>query len=256
MKLRNLALFLTLFTIATGTVIAGPKTGDEVIAAMRKKYDGKWYKTLTFKQNTITHKPDGTTSSETWYEALSAPGRLRIDIDPADKGNGILFTDGKIYSFKDGKTSGGRPFVHPLLILGFDVYFQDAAVTSKQLRDMGVDTSVMHIEKWQGRDNYVIGAKQGDMKTPQFWVDKKDLVFTRLFQAVGRDKKNIAETQFNKYYKVKGGGWVSPEVLFFVDGKPTTTEIYSEVRTGMTLGDDLYDPEKWMTVDRNYWKAN
>ena len=75
--------------------------------------------------------PDGTTSVETWYEAMSLPGSLRIDIDPLEKGNGVLFTGGKVHSFRDGKLAGGRPLVHPLMVLGFDVYGQPVATTPK-----------------------------------------------------------------------------------------------------------------------------
>ncbi len=70
----------------------------------------------------------------------------------------------------------------------------------------------------------------------------------------GKDKKTVQETQFNKYVKVKGGGWVSAEVKFFVDGKPRTTEEYTDIQTGMSLAADLWDPEKWMTADRTYFK--
>lgn len=228
-------------------------TGEELIAAMHKKYDGKWYKTLTFVQKTITHKPDGTTSAETWYEAMSLPGKLRIDIDPTEKGNGILFADGKVFSFRDGKTTGGRPFVHPLMVLGFDVYGQPVESTIAQVKGMGIDLSVIRQDKWLGKDVYVVGAKSGDAATPQFWVDKKTLVFVRLIQAAGRDKKSVAETQFNKYVKAKGG-WVAAEVLFFVDGKATTTEEYSDIQADVALDADLWNPEKWTSVDRTYYK--
>lgn len=229
------------------------KTGEEVIGAMHRKYEGKWYRTLTFVQNTITHKTDGTTSSEIWYEAMSVPGKLRIDIEPLDKGNGILFADGKLFSIRDGKAAAGRPFVHPLMTLGFDVYHQPVATTIEQVKGFGIDLSVIHKAKWQGRDVYVVGAAMGDLNKPQVWVDKKNLYFVRLIQLGGRDKKVVNETQFNKYFKT-GGGWVAPEVLFFADGKPTMTEVYTEIRTGMTLDAELWNPEKWMNVDRTYYK--
>ena len=252
--MKNL-IFLLLFAVMTAPIWAADiRSGDELIAAMHKKYDGKWYKTLTFKQVTTTYKTDGTSEDAIWYEALTAPGQLRIDFDPVDKGNGILFTGGNLYSFKDGKLAGNRPFVHPLLVLGFDVYMQPVETTIAQIKGMGIDLSVVHQEKWQGNDVYVVGAKQGDLNTPQFWVTKKDLLFVRLLQLGGKDKKIVQETQFNKYVKVKGGGWVSAEVQFFDDGKRRTTEAYSEIQTGMKLDASLYDPEKWMTADRTYFK--
>ena len=92
------------------------KSGEELITAMQKKYDDKWYRTLTFVQKTTNVKPDGTSESETWYEALTAPGKLRIDMEPLTKGGGIIFSDGTVYQFADGKLTAKRPFVHPLLL--------------------------------------------------------------------------------------------------------------------------------------------
>ena len=252
MKFLKIALFILVLSL--GCFASDIRSGDELVNAMYKKYEGKWYKTLTFVQKTVTHKPDGTSETAIWYEALSAPGKLRIDFDPIEKNNGLIFSDGKIYSFRDGKLANSRPFVHPLLVLGFDVYAQPAATTIAQLKELGIDMSVMHENKWQGEPVYVVGAKQGDTNAQQFWVRKKDLLFVRLIQLGGRDKKVVQETQFNKYVKVKGGGWVSAEVLFFADGKPTITEEYSDIQVGHALDSKLWNPESWLTVDRTYFK--
>src|SRR5688572_9087074 len=142
--MRSLKTIALILTLSLGGFAADFKSGDELVAAMSKKYAGKWYKTLTFVQKTVTHKPDGTSATEIWYEALSAPGKLRIDIEPLDKHNGIIFADGKLYSFRDGKLANSRPFVHPLLVLGFDVYVQPAATTLAQLKGLGINTAVLH----------------------------------------------------------------------------------------------------------------
>lgn len=252
--MKPLKIILLILIVSAACLASDIKSGEELVAAMHKKYEKKWYKTLTFVQKTITHKPDGTTESETWYEALSAPGKLRIDFEPLDKHAGLIFADGKIHVFRDGKLANSRPFVHPLLVLGFDVYKQPAETTIAQLKGLGLDLTVLHEDTWQGQPVYVVGAKQGDMTTPQFWVTKKNLLFVRLIQLGGRDKKSVHETQFNKYVKVKGGGWVSAEVLFFVDGKATTSEEYSEIRAGMPLDANLWNPESWLTVDRSYYR--
>jgi len=237
---------------ATSAFALDVKTGEDVLTKMHDKYAGKWYKTLTFVQKTTNYKPDGTSTSEMWTEAMTVPGSLRIDI--LDKpGDGILFTNGQIYSWRDGKANPARPFVHPLLVLGFDIYSQPIAKTIEQVKAMGIDLSSVHEEMWQGRKMYVVGAAQGDLAKPQVWVDKDRLVFTRLFQLGGRDKKVVQETQFNRYVKA-GGGWVAAEVLFFVDGKKSTTEDYTEILTDTKLSTDLWDPAKWSAVDRNYYK--
>ena len=251
-NMRTVTTFL-LTLMLTGIVFAGDaKTGEEVITKMHDKYAGKWYKTLTFVQKTVNYKPDGTSNTEMWSEAMSVPGSLRIDV--LDKpGDGILFTNGQIFGWREGKAMPGRAFVHPLLVLGFDVYQQPVSTTLSQVRAMGIDLSQLHEEEWMGSKVYVVGAKKGDLNVPQVWVDKKGLYFVRLIQLVGRDKKNVQETQFNTYVKARGG-WVAAEVKFFVDGRLATTEEYTDIVADPKLDPGLWDPAKWSTVDRNYYK--
>ena len=66
----------------------------------------------------------------------------------------------------------------------------------------------------------------------------------------GRDGTQTQETQFNKYQKL-GGGWMSPEVIFNVDGKTVTTEEYSKLRADVPLDPKLFDPQYFATV---HWK--
>ena len=46
------------------------RTGEAVIDAMRDRYAGKWYTTLTFKQRTSRLLPTGKWSVQTWWEAM------------------------------------------------------------------------------------------------------------------------------------------------------------------------------------------
>jgi hypothetical protein len=91
-------------------VLAPPQpaitSATDLIASMQRQYGGSWYKTATFVQKTTTVAADGTSKVATWYEALAVPGSLRIDFTPVSEGNGVLFTDGKTFSFKDGKVAG------------------------------------------------------------------------------------------------------------------------------------------------------
>ena len=255
MKTKILAILILLLVVGTLPALA-QKIGsaEQLISAMRQKYDGKWYKTLVFAQKTTTFKPDGTTQNGIWYEALSMPGKLRIDFDPIESGSGVIYTNGTNNNFRDGKLVNSQPTDHPLLVLGFDVYFQPADVTLEQLKKMKIDTSVLREDKWQNREVYVVGAKTGDLRSPQFWIDKKNLYFVRLIQPVGKDGASVQEIEFNKYQKVKGGGWIAPEVVFIVNGKRVFLEEYYGIRTNVQLDENLFDPQKFMTVDRNYFQ--
>jgi outer membrane lipoprotein-sorting protein len=249
MKDFLLIVVITLMTLPT-TSYAKISNTNELIAAMQKKYGQSWYKTATFVQETTNVQPDGTSKVETWYEAMMVPGSLRIDFTPTKAGNGILFTDGKIFVFKDGKVDTTRPFEHPLLILGFDIYRTPASDVTTKLQAMKFDLSQFREDSWQGRPVYVVGAKVGDLHSPQFWIDQENLYFVRMLRPGGKDGTQTQETQFNKYQKL-GGGWMAPEVIFMIDGKVVTTEKYSDIRGDMTLDPKLFDPQFWTTV---HWK--
>jgi len=249
--MRSILLLLFLIMAAVPAAQAAKiKTTEDLVSAMQKKYGKSWYQTATFVQKTIDIDKDGNRKVAIWYEALSVPGSLRIDFTPTRDGNGILFTDRKIYSFKDGKQESTRPFVHPLMILGFDIYKLPAAEVIETLKGLKFDLSILREDTWQGRPVYVVGAKQGDLHAPQFWIDQKNLYFVRMLRPAGKDGAQTQETQFNKYQRL-GGGWMAPEVIFMVDGKTVTTEEYSEMRANPKLDARLFDPQYWSSV---HWR--
>jgi len=236
--------------VLPATSYAKISSTNELIAAMQKTYAKSWYKTATFVQETTNFQPDGTSKVETWYEAMSVPGSLRIDFTPTSEGNGVLFTSGKIFVFKNGKVDTTRDFDHPLLLLGFDVYRSPESAVIERLQALKFDLSQFREDTWQGRPVYVVGAKAGDLHSPQFWIDQQNLYFVRMIRPGGKDGTQTQETQFNKYQKL-GGGWMAPEVVFMVDGKVVTTEKYSDMRADVELDPKLFDPQSWSTV---HWK--
>ena len=136
------------------------------------------------------------------------------------------------------------------MVLGFDIYRLPQAEVLEKLKGLKFDLSILREDTWQGRPVYVIGAKPGDLHSAQFWIDQKNLYFVRMIRPVGKDGAQTQETQFNKYVKL-GGGWMSPEVIFSVDGKVVTTEEYSDLRANVSLDSKLFDPQYFATV---HWR--
>jgi outer membrane lipoprotein-sorting protein len=249
--MRQIILLVCLILLVCAETFAAKiTTTDQLVKAMQKKYAKSWYKTATFVQKTTNIDKDGNKKVQTWYEAMSLPGSLRIDFTPTKDGNGILFTNSHIYVFKNGKVDSNRPFVHPLMILGFDIYRLPEADVIEKLKGLKFDLSIFREDTWQERPVYVVGAKTGDLQSPQFWIDQKNLYFVRMIRPTGKDGAQTQETQFNKYQKL-GGGWMSPEVIFMVDGKIVTTEEYSELRADVPLDPKLFDPQSFATV---HWR--
>lgn len=228
------------------------KNSHDLIHAMHDAYQGKWYNTVTFVQKTISTQPDGSKSEETWYEAAKLPGALRIDIAPIDSGNGMLFARDTLYIFRNGTLANASAMIHPLLLLGFDIYFLPVETTVKKLEALKFDLSAMHETTWQGRPVYVVGAVKDDLHSAQFWIDKERLYFVRMIQPGRRDSAIRVESQFNRYQKF-GGGWIAAEVLFFNNGKLMTSEEYTDVRGNVTLDENLFYPASWKTAR---WRKN
>lgn len=222
-----------------------PQDGEALIREMHARYAGKWYRTLTFVQKT-THE-DG--KIETWFEALQFPGLLRIDIAPIDSGNVLLFRHDSLYVIRGGQSRPARFLVHPLMVLGFDIYFDSPETTIGKLKGLGFDLTKMREDTWQGRPVYVVGAAAGDTVSNQFWIDKERLVFVRSLQPGPGGA--VMETQFNKYQRL-GEGWVSPEVLFYRNGVVDTREEYADMRADVplpaTLFDSKYAEPEWVTM--------
>ena len=245
-KWSGLLVLLTVSTFAITAQAEDIKSGEALLRAMHDRYQHDWYETLTFTQKSITHHPDGTTSSETWHEALMTPGKLRIDIGPPSENNGMIFADGNLTVVKDGKVTRTTPFVHMLLVLGFDVYRQPPDTTIAQTRQDGFDLAKIHEETWQGEPAYVVGADKGDLKSKQFWVEKKRLLFVRLLEPDRRDPAKTADSRFVDYRKLSPG-WVAAGVELYIDGKEVFSEEYSDVQADPKLNPAVFDPAQFST---------
>src|SRR5215472_15664602 len=130
MDLIITSLILVLLTLASAQAQT-IHTGEDLLRAMHDRYQSSWYQTVTFTQKSTTYKPDGTNSAETWYEAASIPGKLRIDIGAPSEGNGLVLVDGNISIVKKNQVTGTRSSINMLLVLGFDVYRQYPETTIK-----------------------------------------------------------------------------------------------------------------------------
>jgi hypothetical protein len=217
-------------------------TGAEIVARMRQAYDGKWYRTVTFTQ--ATTRPNGDV--ETWYEAATVPGLLRIDIAPLDSGRALVFRNDSLYQIEHGAISKVLPFIHPLMTLAFDIYIDPADRTVSRLQGLGFDLSKVHEGTWQDRKVWVIGADSAaDTTSKQFWVDQERLLFVRMLEAAPNGK--LVDTRFNGYQPL-AGGWIETEVLFLVDGQVRGKEEYSDIKAGMTLDAGLFIPSPWQAA--------
>jgi len=223
------------------------RTGEDLLRAMHERYKDSWYQTVTFTQKSTTYKSDGTSTAETWYEAASLPGKLRIDIGPASDGKGYIFSDGNLTVIKDNKVVATRKDINMLLVLGFDVYRQNPEATIKVARSEGYDLSKLREDMWEGKAAYVVGTEKGDLKAKQFWIAKDTLLFVREIEPARSDASKLDDIRFIRYQPL-GSAWIAAGVEVYSEGKRVFSEDYSEIQANVKLDPNTFDPQKFATT--------
>lgn len=240
-------LLLLLAVLGAGT---DPKNGDELVRFMHDRYDGKWYHSLTFLQHNTRFFATDSVQHSTWFERAAIPGKLRIDFRDGPgftPDAGILFVNDSLIAIKGDTATQSTAFIHPLMVLGFDVYAQTVDQTLDKLQSLGFDLASIRSDTWQGRPVWVVGAKAGDLHSKQFWVDKERLLFVRMLEPGQRDTSATSETQFNDY-RPFGNGWVSAQVLFLDNGQRLWMEEYDQIKVDVPLTDGAFDARHWKTT--------
>jgi hypothetical protein len=219
--------------------------GRSVLRAMYDRYVGKWYMTLTFKKNTVFISQAGRETKAVWNEYITLPGRLRIDYLPLASRSGVLYTDGKMYSFTNGKASAPQAGWNPMLVLMGDVYAQLPDTTAWQLDSLGFDLSVVRKDTVDKKEMWVVGAAKGDSTTSQFWVDTDSLLVRRIVHRDSRGARPVVnDTRFQSYRNV-GGFPVAYQMRYLRDGRLYFREDYFNVKAGETLPVELFEADGW-----------
>jgi hypothetical protein len=222
-------------------------SGRDVVRLMRERYDGKWFRTLTFVQNNTRYKATGGEDRSQWLEHYASPGMLRIDYMPLATKSGVLYVKNHVYAFSNGKQISDQPQIHPLLLLGYDVYSLPVATTLGLLDSLGINVDVVREDRWQDRPAYVVGAAAGDTTTNQFWIDAERLVLVRLLQkSVRGAQTTVAETRFDKYMDMNGIP-VAMEIMMLRDWKPFFKEEYTDVKLNVPIDETMFDPKLFAT---------
>jgi hypothetical protein len=224
---------LLLLQVAAGQ----PASGHDVVARMHDRWQGKWFRTLTFVQR--TRFPDGT--AQTWYETIASPGRLRIDFGPVDSMNTAIMKNDSIFQFKRGKPAGGHPYPSILGVGLSDVYGQPVAKTVAQLERGGVDLFKLRADTLGGQPVWVIGAAAGDSTSPQLWIDQRLLLLVRIHEAGPDGAVVVGEVLRRGPDPIP----VETEMVFRENGKEVQREEYTRLRFDGRLDPWMFETGQW-----------
>lgn len=230
---------------------ATPRTGADVLEAMRGAYQGKWYHTLTFRQKTTLRGQDGTEREQTWYETLThtaAGTKLRIDLGDLSAGNGIIFTPDSSYRVRGGQLAAANAQGNEFLPLIEGVYVQPVAKTVKELDQMKVDMSRVTTGTWEGKPVWIVGASSAsDTTSPQFWVDTDRKLLVRMVLPTGEGQAPL-DVHLGKYERVGNGAWLATKIEMFQNGVRRQAEEYFDWKVDVPVDAAMFDISKWSTA--------
>lgn len=243
-------LLLLLFLAFTASAFSQKiKETEALIEAMHQKYQGKWFNAFTFVQETIQYEEDGSERDrKIWYEAIQYPKNFRIDYGPIEEGNASLFRNDSMYRFKNGVLEQAVVNPQQFLLMKGGLYHFEVAEVIKMLKDYGYDTEVFRKDRFQGKKVYVLGAKEGDLSAPQFWIDAKHFYLVRRIRSLNNGK--VLDVHYGEHLK-SNGGWVEQTVKFYLDGRYLQLENYKEIDTSPNLDAGVFDPAKFGAI---HWK--
>lgn len=251
LALFAVAVFMSAASCLTAQGTATPRTGADVLAAMRAAYAGKWYHTLTFRQKTTRRGQDGTEREETWYETLThtaAGTKLRIDMGDLSAGNGVIYTPDSSFRVRAGKAQQPSASGNEFLPLIEGVYVQPVAKTVKELDQMKVDMSKVRSGTWDGKPVWIVGASsEADTTSPQFWVDTDRKVVVRMIVAFAPNQPPF-DVHLGGYERVGNGAWLATKIEMFQGGVRRQAEEYSDWKVDVPVDPALFDVTKWTTA--------
>ena len=221
-----------------------PVTGSDVVKMMYNRYAGKWHRALTFMQKTEMYHNDSLKRTQTWHEAMLAPDKLRIDIEPAENGNTIIFRGDSTYSIRNGTLRAAQKEENDLIFLLGGLYFYPYAQSAAKLKSLGYNLDKMYEDTWRGKPVYVIGVSGKTDNGNQLWVDKKDLYLVRMIKT---EKQPKEECVFEGHVKI-GGGWTETRASFYFNDKLVQVETYYNYEAPANIDDGLFDPAHYQKL--------
>ena len=239
---------VALVVAASSAAAQAPQDGRALLDRMRTAYVGKWFKTVTFTQRTIQTR-NGITDTTTWYEALKAPDRLRIDIGNPKNGNGVVYTADSLYVVRAGQVTRTVAVGNQFLPFVMGVYVQPLDTTLRQIQPYNFDLTSLYSTSWHGRPTYVAGAQSAaDTTSPQFWIDQERLVVVRMILAMSPNAPTeVTDIRLDDYRPV-AGGWLAVSVAIVRDGQVIQKEDYADWRGNVDLSPDFFVAETWSAV--------
>ncbi|WP_420386643.1 hypothetical protein [Roseivirga sp.] len=239
-------IFLFIASVSGLGLMAQISSTSQLLDAMQVKHRNHWFKTFTFEQETIRYSGGAARDTSIWNEAILYPDRFRIDY--GEPGRFVIFRNDSAYRFSQSAFQSKRLEPQEFLLFKGGMYFMPAYEVSGKLKNYGYDTSLFREDRFNGQRVYVVGAKEGDLKAKQFWVNADHFYIVRRISALSDGR--VLDVQYSDHKKFEGG-WVEQKVIFYLQEQLIQIEKYLNIEVGQALSEQIFEPEN---PKMNWWK--
>lgn len=209
-----------------------------LLQKMYARYHGHWHTNLAFNQTTEQYRNDSLVKTQTWYEHILYPDKLRIDFDSLKSGNGVIFRGDSTYVFKNNKLTRSVKNENELIFFLGGMYFVPFDQVLTHFKALNYDLTKFHTDTWKGKPVYVIGADKADEKVNQLWIDQEKLVSVRFLKYEnGTKEEGTMEDQI-----ALKGAWSETLCKFYINDHILQVEKYHDVVPGGPVDKKLFEP--------------
>jgi len=215
-------------------------TSTTLLQKMYARYHGKWHSNLSFNQTTEMYKNDSLFKTQTWYEHILYPDKLRIDFDSLKSPNAVIFRSDSTYVIVRNKVVRSIKNENELIFFLGGLYFVPFDQVLAHFKDLHYDLSKFRTDIWKGKPVYVIGSDKADEKVNQLWIDQEKLVAVRFIKYDGGTKE---EGTFENQLALKKA-WSETLCKFYVNDHILQVETYHDVVAGGPVDKTIFEPGK------------
>ena len=224
---------------------AVPRNGLEVIGAMRRAHPSRELRSLTL--SVVIRDAEDTLRVTRSFVYAQLPGRLRVEVLPAQRRSGYVRHGQRVSLFERGRRVSRIERVDLSTLVAYDVFAQSVDTTVMWLDSARVRFALLRHDELDGRQVWVVGAREGDMTSPQFWVDATEWRVVRVIQREPWNGNQIVDTRFTEYTEVREVP-VPRRVVVFRGGQTQRHDI-TVLRINPRLPAGTFNLSRWGSVD-------
>jgi hypothetical protein len=223
-----------------------PRSGLEVVGAMRRAHPSRALKSIAFNVATTEHR--GSVPRSILARAVaSLPGRYHVTSLPAARRTGVVRIEQRVAVFQGGKRVVSQNRVDIARLLAYDLFAQGIDSTVRWLDIARVRVGLTRRDEFGGRDVWVVGAREGDSTSAQFWVDADRWHIVRVIQRDPVSPSDIVDVRFSEFTEVLDIP-VPTRIQQYRNGKLEEEQRISEVAANPAVSSRSFDVSRWRDV--------